>query len=180
MSDHLVAPPPEGWGDWKELVEKSNVRFTKQQLALGESLVGRSDIPDARPRVVTVHDFCNASTVGWLLQRPPFDYLAPAHPMVLLVLAAGIQGAADDDIFHHMQYPMAMSPFLLTDSDGNNFILMLKNDRERFYGEFKALSRGEDLPRCTHIWEYPPERGPADHLMFRKRPSDGKYGPYYS
>lgn len=180
MSDYLVEPPPEGWGDWKGLVEKSNVRLTKQQLKLGEILIGRSDIPDQRPQVVMVWDTCHVSTVGELLQRPFFRDAVPVHPMVLLALAAGIQGAVDDsDIFRHMQYEMAMSPFLLSDPTGANFIFLLKNDRECFRGEFKALSGGDYLPRCTHIWGHPPGREPTDHLMFRTR-ADEKYGPYYS
>lgn len=177
MSNHLVEPPPKGWGDWKELVEESGVRFTHKQLRLGEILIGRSELPDNRARVLFVHDYCSPSSVGELLQRPFFDHSEPVHPMLLLSLAAGIQGATDSTIFDHMQYEIAMSHFLLTDPTGVNFIFLLKNDRRRFYGEFRALSGGDHLPRCTHVGGYLPGKEPSD-LMFRKR-SDGKYGPCY-
>jgi len=180
MSNHLVEPPPKGWGDWKEFVGESGVQLTHKQLQLGEMLIGRSEPPSNKARVVHVYDYCSVSTVGGLLQRPFFNYSEPIHPMLLLSLAAGVQGAADSTIFDHMQYEMAMSPFLLADSAGTNFIFLLKNDRQRFYGEFRALDAGDYLPRCTHVWGYSPEREPGDdHLMFRKR-ADGKYGPHYS
>ena len=182
MSDYLVLPPLEGWGGWKEVVNRSGVRFSKEDLALGEILIERSENPEPRSYVVFSHDYCATSSVGELLQRPYFGDLVPVHPFVLLALAAGIQGAEDDpDIFHHMQYPMAMSPFLLTDPMGCNFILQLVNDRIRYRGEFRSLRDSEHLPRCNHVWSYPTERklAPPHVCMFRPR-ADGKYGPFYS
>jgi hypothetical protein len=121
------------------------------------------------------------TTVTNLLRDPPYAS-EPVHPVFLLALASGIQGAAGDSIFRHMQYDMAMSPYLLTDSDGSNYIFLLKNHRERFTGEFQRLSQSDRLPRCTHIWGYPPEKEP-DHesasFMFRPL-ADGKYGSFYS
>ena len=182
MSDHLIGPPPKGWGDWnwKELVEESGVHFTRKQLRLGNALIARSESPGNRARLVHVHDFCSVSTVGDLLQSYSSDHLEPVHPMILLSLAAGIQGAADSTIFDHMQYEMAMSPFLLANSTGTNFIFLLKNDRRRFYGEFMDLSKGDHLPRCTHVWGYSQGKEPLNDFVFRKRKTDGKYGPYYS
>lgn len=180
MSDHLVEPPPKGWGSWKGCVEESGVQFTRKQFRLGEMLIERSKLSDNRARIVDVRDFCSVSTVGELLQRSISDCSEPVHPMILLSLAAGIQGAADSTIFDHMQYGMAMSPFLLANSTGTNFIFLLKNDRWRFHGEFMDLSKGDHLPRCTHVWGYPRGKEPSNDFIFRKRRTDGKYGPYYS
>ncbi len=179
MTDHLVVIPKGGWVSWKESVRRSRVRFNGEQFRLGEELIEHTRFPE-KNRILKVRDYYSSLRVKYLHEIKDLDKKEAVHPLLLLSLAAGIEGAKDDSIFHHMQYPIAMSPFLLSDASGENYIFLLRNDQSHFSGEFKPLSKDDYLPRCTHIWGYVPEEEPSHENPFftfcLRR--DGKYGPY--
>lgn len=180
MTDHLVVRPDNGWGTWEDFVRQSKVRFARKQLTLGSRLLTRTTFPE-KSRVLKLSDVHHVSSVSESLRHKWVDEEA-VHPILLIALAAGIAYAPGDSIFHHTQKDVAVSPYILTDEMGREYIFLLRNDGRHFTGEFQPLFDGYYLPRCTQVWGYTPDKEPdhelADH-MFRPQ-KDGKYGRHCS
>ena len=151
-------------------------------MALGKVLFTSPshEYPMEEPSVIWMEQICGCSSIEYeLLSTDDFfkEVKLPIHPILIMTLVAGIE-FTPGSYNSRMPYEVAMSPYLLTDPYGKNFVFWFRHNGKGLHGEFRDLSEGDFLPRCMHIWGYGKKANYKKITHAFQKDEDGAYGDF--
>lgn len=182
MSTYQIIPSADLWVHWKDALAEAKIQIQRKDKVLGDILFAHTPIPEAKPRLINLIQYCGATTVNRMLQKVE-PYHEPIHPFYLIALIRGMQWKSKDWYERRMRsfpYELGVSPFLLPHPDGRQFMFMVTLQEGIWSAGFMNLSLGDYLPRCMHIWGVPTAFEERERKMMFTLEDDGNYGMYYT